>query len=291
MIPKEIIRKVRQIEIRTSRMVNDILAGEYHSVFKGQGMEFSEVREYTSGDDIRTIDWNVTARTGHLHVKRFVEERELTVMLLMDASGSGRFGTVGQFKSELGAEISALLAFAAIKNNDRVGLIIFTDRIEKYIPPKKGRKHVLRLIRELLAFQPSGEGTDVSQALEYLNRVQKRRSVVFLLSDLLPFNWEPALKIANRKHDVVVLWLNDPREEELPSLGLIHFMDAETGEEIILDTSDAEVRKALAEEAHRENTHLQRTLRRLSVDHIRVITGQDYLAPLIQLFERRARSY
>jgi len=291
MIPKEIIRKVRQIEIRTNRMVNDILAGEYHSVFKGQGMEFSEVREYTRGDDIRTIDWNVTARTGHLHVKRFVEERELTVMLLVDASGSGRFGSSGQMKNELGAELSALLAFAAIKNNDRVGLILFTDHIEKYIPPKKGRKHVLRLIRELLAFKPSGRGTNVGEALDYLNRVQKRKSVVFLISDLLSEDWERALKITNRKHDIVTLAVCDSRERQLPPIGLIFFEDAETGREIVVDTSDAEVRKRLAEHAQTQTNALQQTLKRLSVDHIFVTTGEDYLAPLVRLFERRAKSY
>jgi len=291
MIPKEIIKKVRQIEIRTKRMVNDILAGEYHSVFKGRGMEFSEVREYTLGDDIRTIDWNVTARTGHLHVKRFVEERELTVMLLVDASGSGRFGSVGQFKSELGAELSALLAFAAIKNNDRVGLIVFTDRIEKYIPPKKGRKHVLRLIREVLAFEPQGRGTNVAEALDYLARVQKRRSVVFLISDLLSKSWDQALKIANRKHDVVTLCLEDPREQQLPPVGLVHFEDAETGEAVVIDTSDREVRRRLEQHTRAQAEALERTLKRLQVDHVHITTGQDYLIPLVQLFERRARSY
>ncbi len=291
MIPKEIIKKVRQIEIRTSRMVNDILAGEYHSVFKGQGMEFSEVREYVRGDDVRTIDWNVTARTGHLHVKRYVEERELTVVLLVDASGSGRFGTVGQLKNELGAELSALLAFAAIKNNDRVGLIVFTDRIEKYIPPKKGRKHVLRLIREVLAFEPTGRGTNVAEALDYLNRVQKRRSVVFLVSDMLSEPWEQALKIAHRKHDVVTLCLRDPRELELPPVGLVHFEDAETGEPIVMDTGDPAVRRQLAEHIRNKTEALERTFKRLHVDHIYVTTGQDYLIPLVQLFERRARSY
>jgi uncharacterized protein (DUF58 family) len=291
MIPREIIRKVKQIEIRTSRMVNDILAGEYHSVFKGQGMEFSEVRNYTEGDDIRTIDWNVTARTGSLHVKRFVEERELTVMLLVDASGSGSFGSTGKLKNELGAELSALLAFAAIKNNDQVGLILFTDRIEKYIPPKKGRKHVLRLVRELLAFQPEGKGTDVSGAIEYLNRVQKRKSVVFLISDLLDEGWEQPLKVANRKHDMVVLNVEDPRERQIPPIGLVRFEDAETGEDILLDTSDPKVRRHLLEHSTERAERIQKNLRRLSVDHVQVNTAEDYLPPLIRLFERRARSY
>lgn len=291
MIPKEIVKKVRQIEIRTGRMVNDILAGEYHSVFKGQGMEFSEVREYAEGDDIRTIDWNVTARTGSLHVKRFVEERELTVMLVVDASASGKFGTSGQLKNELGAELSALLAFAAIKNNDRVGLIVFTDRIEKYIPPKKGRKHVLRLVREVLAFEPEGRGTSVREALDYLNRVQKRKSIVFLISDLIDRDWERSLRVTNEKHDVVALRLQDARERDLPPLGLVHFEDAETGEEIVIDTSDRAYRRQLAESVDRRNAQLRQDLNRLKIDHIEVTTGEDYLIPLVRLFERRARSY
>lgn len=291
MIPREIIRKVRQIEIRTRRMVNDILAGEYHSVFKGQGMEFEEVRQYQAGDDIRSIDWNVTARTGSLHVKRFVEERELTVMLLADMSGSGQFGAFGQMKNELAAELSALLAFAAIKNNDQVGLILFTDQIEKYIPPKKGRKHVLRLIREVLAFEPEHRGTDVSLALDYLNRVQKKHSVVFLISDLLDEGWENPLKVANRKHDVVTISLNDRREEDIPPVGLIHLQDAETGETIVVDSSDPTMRNELKQYAQERAEKVIQTLKRLSVDHIRIFTGEDYLAPLIKLFDRRARSY
>jgi uncharacterized protein (DUF58 family) len=291
MIPKEILKKVRQIEIRTGRMVNDILAGEYHSVFKGQGMEFSEVREYAEGDDIRTIDWNVTARTGSLHVKRFVEERELTVMLVVDASASGKFGTSGHLKIELGAELSALLAFAAIKNNDRVGLIVFTDRIEKYIPPKKGRKHVLRLVREVLAFEPQGRGTNVREALDYLNRVQKRKSIVFLISDLIDQDWERSLKVTNEKHDVVMLRLQDARERDLPSIGLVYFEDAETGEEIVIDTSDRDYCRQLTESVDKQNAQLRQSLNRLNIDYIDVTTGEDYLIPLVRLFERRARSY
>ena len=291
MIPEELIKRIRQIQIYTSRAVDASFAGQYESVFKGRGMQFDEVREYMPGDEIRTIDWNVTARTGRPFIKRFVEERELTVMLLVDASGSGRFGSVGQFKNELGAELSALLAFAAIKNNDRVGLVVFTDRIEKYIPPKKGRKHVLRLIREVLAFEPQGRGTNVAEALDYLARVQKRRSVVFLISDLLSESWDQALKIANRKHDVVTLCLEDPREQELPPVGLVHFEDAETGETVVIDTSNAEVRRRLAQHTRAQAEALERTLKRLQVDHVHITTGQDYLIPLVQLFERRARSY
>jgi uncharacterized protein (DUF58 family) len=271
-------------------MLNDILAGEYHSVFKGQGMEFTEVGEYAEGD-IRSIDWNVTARTGSLHVKRFVEERELTVMLVVDASASGKFGTSGQLKNELGAELSALLAFAAIKNNDRVGLIVFTDRIEKYIPPKKGRKHVLRLVREVLAFEPQGRGTNVREALDYLNRVQKRKSIVFLISDLIDRDWERSLKVTNEKHDVVMLRLQDARERDLPSIGLVYFEDAETGEEIVIDTSDRDYREQLAKSVDQRNAQLHQDLNRLKIDHIDVTTGEDYLIPLVRLFERRARSY
>ena len=237
MIPKEILKKVKRIEITTRGLVNDVFSGEYHSVFKGRGMEFSEVREYQIGDDIRTIDWNVTARMGHPFVKIFEEERELTVMLIVDVSSSGNFGTHSRMKGEIAIEICALLAFSAIKNNDKVGLIIFTDAIEKFIPPKKGKSHVLRVLRELLYHEPKGRQTDIGKTLEYLNRVTKRRSVVFLVSDFINTGYEKALQIANRRHDIVAITVTDPREMNMPDVGFIRLEDAETGEVVLVDTS------------------------------------------------------
>jgi uncharacterized protein (DUF58 family) len=226
MIPKEILKKIRRLQIVTNRVVSDVFAGEYLSVFKGRGMEFNEVREYQPGDEERDIDWNVTARMGRPFVKKFVEERELTVMLLVDASASSRFGTRDRFKSELAAELCAVLAFSAIRNKDRVGLVIFTDRIEKFVPPGKGSRHVLRVIREVLYFRPQGRGTDISLALDYLNRVIRRRSVVFLVSDFLAAGFERALRVSARRHDLVALLVRDPREEELPPAGLVRLEDA-----------------------------------------------------------------
>ncbi|OQX88612.1 DUF58 domain-containing protein, partial [candidate division KSB1 bacterium 4484_87] len=243
MIPKEVLKKVKRIEIATRGLVNDVFSGEYHSVFKGRGMEFSEVREYQPGDDIRTIDWNVTARMGHPFVKVFEEERELTVMLLVDVSSSGEFGTFERMKAEIATEICALLAFSAIKNNDKVGLIIFTDQIEKFIPPKKGKSHVLRVIRELLYHKPEGTKTDISSALEYLNRVTRRRSVVFLVSDFISSDYDKALQIANRRHDIVAITVTDPREVEMPNVGFVELEDAETGEIVLVDTSVGSVRQ------------------------------------------------
>lgn len=290
MLPKELIRKIRRIEIRTNRLVNDVLGGEYHSVFKGRGMEFDEVREYQVGDDIRTIDWNVTARTGIPHVKRFVEERELTVMLLVDASSSSQFGTTSVMKGEMAAELCALLAFSAIKNNDRVGLVIFTDEVELFVPPKKGKSHVLRLIRELLFFKAKGKGTNIAGALEFLSRVQKRKAVVFLVSDFMTEeSYERALAIANQRHDVISISLADPRELDLPPIGILEFEDAETGEEIVIDTSDPQVRKLFAQYARIETDNRTRTFRSLSVDSIHVDTGKDYVLPLIHFFKRRAK--
>jgi uncharacterized protein (DUF58 family) len=290
MLPKELIKKIRRIEIRTNRLVNDVLGGEYHSVFKGRGMEFDEVREYQVGDDIRTIDWNVTARTGSPHVKRFVEERELTVLLMVDASSSSQFGTTTLMKGELIAELCALLAFSAIKNNDRVGLIIFTDRIELYVPPKKGKSHVLRLIRDLLYFRAQGKGTDIKEALEYLQRVQKRKAVVFLVSDFLTDEpYDRALAIANQRHDVITIHVADPRELDLPPIGILELEDAETGEEIVIDTSDPEVRRMFAHYAETEAETRTKTFRSLSVDSIDVETGADYALPLIHFFKRRAK--
>ncbi len=291
MIPKEILRKVRDIEIYTRRLVNETLAGEYHSVFKGRGMEFSEVREYQPGDDIRLIDWNVTARMGHPFVKIHVEERELTVILVVDASASGTFGTVNQMKGELAVELCAVLAFSAIKNNDKIGLIIFTDEVEHYIPPKKGRNHVLRVIRELLYFKPERKGTDIRAALDYLNNVTKRKAVVFLVSDFLAGQYEQALRITNRKHDVIPVTINDPRELELPEVGMVELEDAETGERIMLDSFDPDVRLAYRELANRELAVRERLFHSLKMDAIAVRTDQPYMHTLLSYFRKRARRY
>jgi len=239
MIPGEVLKAVRRIQIRTSHMVDAAMAGQYESVFRGTGMEFHEVREYQPGDDVRIIDWNVTARTGRPFVKRFVEERELVVMLLVDLSGSGRFGSQGSLKNRVAAELTALLAYSAIKNNDRVGLIIFTDSTEKVVPPKKGRRHVLRLIREVLFFEPEGRGTSIRTALEYLGKVTKRRSVVFLVSDFLDKGYDHALRVVGKRHDLIPVVISDPREHTIPAIGLIELMDPETGDRILVDTSDA----------------------------------------------------
>jgi uncharacterized protein (DUF58 family) len=233
MLPKELIRKIRRIQIYSARTVNDMLAGQYRSVFKGRGMEFAEVREYQVGDEVRLIDWNVTARMGRPYVKQFAEERELTVMLLVDASGSGRFGSVWQTKNEIAAEMAALIAYSAIRNNDKVGLIMFTDRVEKYVAPKKGRSHVLRVIREILFFRPGGKGTDVSAAIEYLMRITTRRTVAFLISDFIATGFEKKLRVANQRHDVIAPRITDPREVELPAVGLIQLEDPETGRMIV----------------------------------------------------------
>jgi len=291
MIPKEILKKVKRIEITTRGIVNDVFSGEYHSVFKGRGMEFSEVREYMIGDDIRTIDWNVTARTGNPHVKVFEEERELTVMLLVDASSSGEFGTFERMKSDIATELCALLAFSAIKNNDKVGLIIFTDRIEKFVPPKKGKRHVLRVLRELLYHETQGQGTDISLALEYLNRIVTRRAVVFLVSDFISTGYEKALRIANRRHDLVAITITDPREMELPNVGLVELEDAETGEIIVLDTTYGGVRSEFAEKSSVVKSSRDRMLRSMDVDTIDIRTDQPYIEPLIRFFRQRAKRF
>ncbi len=289
MIPKEILKKVQRIQIFTSHMVNDVMAGEYQSTFKGSGIEFDEVREYQFGDDIRNIDWNVTARHGNPFVKRFVEERELTVMLMVDASSSGAFGSIDKLKNEIAAELSAVLAFSAIKNNDKVGLIIFTDRIEKFIPPKKGKRHVLRVIRELLLFKPERSRTDISLALNYLNKVQTRRAVVFIVSDFLSEGFEKGLRIANQKHDVIAVNIVDPREMELPALGFIELMDAETGESIIVDTYDANVRKGFSLLSSDEIQKRKSMFRSINVDMIEVRTDKNYVDPLLKFFKMREK--
>ena len=291
MIPKEILKKVKRIEITTRGMVNDVFSGEYHSVFKGRGMEFSEVREYQIGDDIRTIDWNVTARMGHPYVKVFEEERELTVMLLVDVSSSGNFGTFERMKGEIAIEICALLAFSAIKNNDKVGLIIFTDTIEKFIPPKKGKSHVLRVLRELLYHKPQGTQTNISNALEYLNRVTRRKSVVFLVSDFINTGYEKALQIANKRHDTVAITVTDPRELDFPDVGFIELEDAETGEVVLVDTSYSEVRNVYQSQSLQDVQRRDKLFQSINVDHINIRTDQSYIEPLIRFFRMRAKRF
>ena len=291
MIPREILKKVRRIEISTKRLVNNLFSGEYHSTFKGQGMEFEEVRLYQPGDEIRLIDWNVTARTGVPYIKKFCEERELTVVLLFDASSSGRFGTRGRFKNDTAAELCALLAFSAIKNNDKVGLIIFTDQIEKFVPPKKGRAHVLRLIREILYFQPKGTRTDITGALEYFNRVIKRKSVVFLISDFLSEGFYKPLQVANNKHDVIAVKVSDPRETGFDDLGLIELEDTETGEVLLVDTGSKEFRNEFSARAREDFSALRRGFQLINLDFINIRTDQSYIVPLINFFRMRERRH
>ena len=289
MLPKEIIKKIRRIQITTNRLVNESLAGEYHSVFKGRGMEFEDVREYQHGDDIRTIDWNVTSRAGRPFVKRYVEERELTVMLLVDASASGSFGSAGKTKGEVSAEISALLAFSAIKNNDRVGALLFTDHVEKFIPPRPGATHVLRVVREVLFHRPQGRGTRIESALEHLNLVIRKRAVVFLISDLLDQGYEQALKVANRKHDVVIIQIVDPREQELPPLGILEIRDAETGEIVYVDSSLPEVREIYRQNWEQNRQKQRKLFQSHRIDNVTIDTAQPYDVPLVRFFAERAR--
>lgn len=289
MLPKEILQNIRRIQITTSRMVTDVFSGQYHSVFKGRGMEFDEVREYQPGDDIRSIDWNVTARMGHPFVKKFVEERELTVMLLLDKSGSCSFGSVRQLKNQLSAEVCSVLAFSAIRNNDKVGLIVFTDRIEKFVPPKKGISHVLRVIREALYFEPESTGTDINAALEYLNRVTLRRSVAFVISDFFAPDYKKTLSVANRRHDVVAMTVTDPRELELPATGLITLDDPETGESRTVDTSDAAFRRSYAQRSRARVKARQDLFRSLGVDSVDIATDREYARSLFAFFRERER--
>ncbi len=291
MIPKEILKKVKRIEIQTRGVVNDVFSGEYHSVFKGRGMEFSEVREYQLGDDVRTIDWNVTARMGRPFVKIFEEERELTVILLVDVSSSGEFGTVQQMKGEIAAEICALLAFSAIKNNDKVGLVIFTDEVEKFVAPKKGKSHVLRVVREILYHRPKGRGTNIGKALQFLSHITHRRAVVFLVSDFINTDYEKALQIANRRHDIIAISITDPRERELPDVGFIELEDAETGETYLLDTTDPAVRRDIAVRSKENALVREKLFRSIQVDHIDISTQQSYIEPLIRFFRMRAKRF
>ncbi len=312
MIPREILKKIRQIELRTNRLVSETLAGQYHSVFKGQGMNFDEVREYQPGDEVRTIDWNVTARMNHPFVKKFVEERELTLMLMVDVSGSGVFGSRAQSKRELAAEIASVLAFSAIRNNDKVGLILFSDEVEKFIPPRKGRRHVLRVIREVLFFTPKRQGTDLNGALEFLLRVTPHKAIAVVISDFLGSSATgragqrhlrsqmmlleslaqaayPMLRHANRRHDVVAVQITDPFELELPELGRLVLQDAETGEIVEINTGDRRKRAAFAERQTRAQGDLARIFRSAGIDAIRLRTDQPYSAELGRFFETREK--
>jgi uncharacterized protein (DUF58 family) len=297
MIPKDVLDKVRRIEIMTNRLVTDVFAGQYHSVFKGRGMEFDEVREYQHGDDVRAIDWNVTARTGTPHIKKFVEEREMTVMILVDASPSCQFSTVNELKSRLAAELAAALSFSAIRNNDKIGMVVFTDTVEKFIPPRKGRSHVLRIIREVLCFQPKGRKTNIAAALEFMTEVTTRRTVCFVISDFIDPSMDKdgrpafvkAMAIANSRHDIIAITLNDPREQYLTPCGMIELEDAETGACVLVDSSDKEVRKAYAIAAAQRLLARDRTFRSMDVDHIDISTDVPYVDSLVRFFARRKK--
>lgn len=287
-IPEEIFAAVRRIEIRTRRLVEEMFSGEYHSVFKGSGMEFREVREYVPGDDLRSVDWNVTARTGHPFIKLFDEERELTVLLVADVSRSGRFGSGRHSKTEIAAELCGVLAFSAISNKDKVGLILFSDRVERYIPPKKGKSHVLRLIRELLTFQPSGEGTDLNAPLQLIGSVLKRKATVFLVSDFWTDDFSVSLRPVARRHDCVAVRIRDPRETSLPAVGLVQWIDAENGHTSLVDTSSAATQELLRERVRRHDAVLDRRFRANSVDLVDVDVTRSYVEPLQQFFAERA---
>lgn len=289
MLTVEAFRQIRRIHIRTRRLVDGIFAGEYHSVFKGRGMEFAEVREYVPGDDVRTIDWNVTARLGHPFVKRYVEERELTVMLLVDLSASGRFGSVAKIKTEVATELCALLALSAIKNNDKVGLILFTDQIERFVPPQKGKNRALRVIREMLYFEPERRGTDLGLALEYLHRISRRRSVSFLLSDFLAAGYERALRLAHRRHDIIPVCISDRREASLPNLGLMMLRDLETGQHVLVDTGSAAVRNQYRRRRAEAVAERQRLFQSLGIDSIEVRTDQSFIQPVMRFFRQREK--
>ena len=286
---KELIKKVRKIEIRTRRLSNQIFSGEYHSSFKGRGMAFSEVREYEAGDDIRSIDWNVTARLNHPFVKIFQEERELTAMLIVDISGSESFGTKTQFKKDLITELCAVIAFAAMQNNDKIGLILFSDKIEKFIPPKKGKFHVLRIIRELLEFKPENTKTDLTQSLKYFTNVIKKKSIAFVISDFLATNYLDALKITGKKHDTIAVQIYDEREKEIPNLGLIKIIDSETNELNWVDTSNEKVRNNYAKWWNNHQKYLNEAFIKSNVDVIKIRTDESYVVPLMNFFKKRGK--
>jgi uncharacterized protein (DUF58 family) len=288
-LPEDVLKRIRAIHIRTNYLANEVMAGEYESAFRGRGMEFEEVREYSFGDDVRMIDWNVTARMGHPYVKLYREEREMTMMLLVDLSTSQKFGSGQRLKSELAAELAAVLAYTAIKSNDKVGLIIFTDRVEKFIPPKKGRGHVWRVIREILSFSPVQKDTRIEVALDYLNRVVNKRSIAFLVSDFLTTGFEKSLKIANQKHDLVAVHLSDPREEAIPKIGLVELEDAETGERVVIDTSDFIFERDFETWSRKVEKERTKLFRSLGVDLIRVRTDRSYTETLIRFFRMREK--
>jgi len=288
-IPPDLIAQVRRLEIRTRRIVQELFGGEYHSVFKGQGNQFREVREYLAGDDVRAIDWNVTARMGDPYLKQFEEERELTVIVMADLSASERFGSAHRLKSAAMAELGALLVFSALGNQDKVGLILFSDEIELYVPPRKNRSHGLRVVRELLYHPPRGRGTDLAVALDTLQRVQKRKAVVFLLSDFMDSGWETALSLVARKHDLVAMQLVDPREREMPSVGLVRLRDAESGREVLLDAGDRRVVEQFESQARARQEHLERTLRRAACDLVTVDVSRSVVEPLQRFFRQRDR--
>lgn len=287
MLTSELLKKVRHIEIKTRGLVNHLFSGEYHSVFKGKGMDFSEVREYQYGDDIRSIDWNVTARFDHPFVKIFEEERELTVLLLVDLSGSQYFGTGEAAKQQIAAEISAILSFSALKNNDKVGLLIFTDTVEKFIPPQKKKTNVLRIIREVLSFKPASTGTSIKNALEFLNKAVKKRSICFLLSDFNDTGFEKVLKITAKKHDLIAVKIDDPREGNIPAVGLVNFRDPESGEYILVDTSAQSVRAAFGARVAERKEYLKKVLSTSGVDTVAVNTAESYIPALINFFKKR----
>ncbi len=289
MIPAEVLKSVRRIEIKTKSIIDSMMGGEYRTVFKGNGMEFAEVRHYEEGDDIRSIDWNVSARTGETFVKRNMEERELTVMLVIDVSASGDFGTSNQTKNELTAELGALLAFSAIRNNDQVGLLLFSDQIEKYIPPKKGRNHVLHLIRELLYFEPKGKGTDIAGALAHLNMIQKKKSVTFLISDFRDSGYERPLTISARRHDLIAISTDDARESELPKVGLMELYDQESGETVLVDTNNRKFREAFANKEKLRFEQREAIFKKSRIDLLTVTTEEGYLEPLIRFFKMREK--
>lgn len=289
MLPREILRQIRRLQLRAKRAVEDLLGGEYHSVFKGSGIAFEEVREYQPGDDVRTIDWNVTARMGHPYIKRFVEERELTVMLMVDSSGSQQFSSQSMLKREVAAELAAVLAFSAVSNNDRVGLLQFTEEVENFVIPNKGTRHVLRLIRDILFFQPEKKGTNLSEALDKLNRLVHRRIIVFLLSDFLDPDYEKAFKRTARRHDLIPIRITDPREQRLPPIGLVELEDAETGKPLLVDFSNRKVREAYEQKANQRQEQLQRWCRSTGCDLIDVSTEGGHLDALIRFFRLRER--
>jgi len=295
MIPKDIFTKIRRIEITTKRLATDVFAGAYHSVFKGQGVEFDEVREYQPGDDIRTIDWNVTARTGRPHIKKFIEEREMTVMIVVDASRSCHFATTQELKSKLAAEIAAVLAFSAIKNNDKVGLVIFTEKIEKFIPPRKGLQHVLRVIREVLYFKPQGRATNIKNALEFLSKVARRRSVAFIISDFFEKNIAQELKkdltIANKRHDVIAITLNDPKEFDLPDCGLLELQDAETGGRYVVDSGSRLVRNRYHENSIKRVQERENLFKSVGVDAVNIFTDKPFSHELVKFFIKRKKRF